>query len=479
MIDNKIEVDLIYLDPPFNSSRIYNIIFQNKGVTAQQKAFHDAWTLTCQNRQLLFDFESVIDKNEDISPLVRDFLKAWLRPLKDGKLEDNKMIIYLIYMTERLSLMKKVLKDTGSIYVHCDPTASHYLKIIMDGLFGRDNFRNEIVWYYSDTPGRGTRWFSKKHDLILFYTKTDDWVFNREDVLVPIREESKKRYDYIRKIGGREYLGGNTEGKTPDTVWHIPAVKRNSKVSFGYNTQKPIKLLDRIIKASCPEGGVVFDPFCGCGTTLHSAILNRKKWIGCDISTEALKIIKKRIEDLHVYQDKDYLKIDGSPETRNEYEELNPYEKQDWLINQIGGFPNPKKSRDKGIDGEMTIHLGFDKEGRDRWGKVVFSVKTGNQCNPEMIRELIGTMKINNFEFGGLILDKDPTDEMINLAEKQGEYEYVYADEIPPQRFKKVQIITADEVIDKKEFILPPSLTKIKSYREKKEQLKLFSQNSM
>ncbi len=208
-----------------------------------------------------------------------------------------------------------------------------------------------------------------------------------------------------------------------------------------------------------------------CGTALVSAIQNDKKWIGIDISYDALDIIKKRIKDVAFDYSAEYDQKDGSPETLTEYERLNPYQKQDWLIQKTGGFPNPKKSGDGGVDGEVPIHLGLDKNKDDLWGKVVFSVKTGKQCNPEMIRELKGTMQDYQAVIGVLILDKDPSDNMDIVASKAGQIKYSYSRDLPPSYFDKVQIITSGEIMSGREVSMPPTMKKVMEYRRQSQQM--------
>ena len=480
LVENKIKVDLIYLDPPFNSSRTYNIIFKSKGSTAQQVVFHDMWTITAQTRQMVLDFNEIIETSNEISIIVKDFLRAWISPLQYGTVQDKKMLVYLVYMTERLILMKRVLKDTGSIYFHCDPTASHYIKIIMDGLFNRENFRNEIVWCYSNS-GRAKSNFASKHDIILFYSMTNNFFWG--DYRIPISEkyleshynqkDKKGRRCRIRTDFGKTRIYYPETGMTCNDWWaDIPSLNSMAKERLGYTTQKPIELLNRIIEASCPENGVVLDPFCGCGTTVHSAIANKRKWIGVDISSNATNVIKDRIKALGSFENKDYQFIDGSPATKKEYEGMNPFEKQDWLVRKVGGFPNPKKSGDGGVDGEMTLHLGFKKDKNldktiDHWGKMVFSVKTGSQCKPEFIRELIGTMKLKNAEFGGLILEAEPSENMEVVAQNKGQFIYRPMENMPPQYHDCVQIRTVQQIIDGDVFDVPPTLENIKLYRNK------------
>ncbi len=379
------------------------------------------------------------------------------------------MIVYLIYMVERLILMRKVLKDTGSIYLHCDPTASHYLKIIMDGIFGHDNFVNEIIWSYKSGGASKKRW-AKKHDVILMYSKTKDnfvfctqyykrYLLRDEQTGKELGKDPREHVKYYKDGIGTYRINIERD------IWEIPIISPNSKTErMGYPTQKPLALLDKIIKASCPEDGTVLDPFCGCGTTLESAIINRKNWIGVDISNNAVEVMQNRIANTHTGAKYDL--IHGNPENLMDYQKLNAYDKQEWLINTIGGFPNPKKSGDSGVDGDLTVHGGFDKTGRDIWHKVIFSVKTGNQCEPKFLRELIGTMKIHNATYGGLILDKDPSEAMLKTIYNSKKITYQYAKELPPQYFDTLQILTSQQIIDGAKFDLPPTINKIKKYRQ-------------
>ena len=180
--------------------------------------------------------------------------------------------------------MKRVLKKTGSIYLHCDPTASHYLKLLMDAIFSNENFRNEVIWFYHDSPGRPKKDFPRKHDVIFRYVMSEKYTFNDQDVRIPILDSSKERYKSARVLGGKSYLGGKSSkiGKIPEDVWGLPVVKQNSKEALGYPTQKPLELIRRIINASSNEGDLVLDPFCGCGTTLHAAEELNRQWVGID-----------------------------------------------------------------------------------------------------------------------------------------------------------------------------------------------------
>jgi len=278
-------VDLIYLDPPFNSNANYAAPI---GSAAAGAEFKDTWGLSdidqhwCQNI-----------KNDH--PGLHTLLLA--AKLTHG----DSMMSYLIYMAPRLTEMRRLLKNTGSIYLHCDPTASHYLKLMMDTICGAENFLNEIIWFYEDSPGgRNSKWFPKKHDTIFLYAKSKgDHCFNDADIRVPIKDASINRYKSPRTIGGKTYLGGASAqtGKIPEDVWKIPVVKKHkgSKESTRYPTQKPVALLKRVIGASTPADGIVLDPFCGCATTCIAAEGLSREWVGIDISPKAADLVKLRM----------------------------------------------------------------------------------------------------------------------------------------------------------------------------------------
>ena len=283
-------VDLIYLDPPFNSNKNYAAPVGSKAAGA---SFKDTWTMS-----------DAKDEWHAKLFLLRPDLYAAIDAA--GHSHSKGMKAYLITMSMRLVEMERILKDTGSIYLHCDPTASHYLKMVMDCVFGKDNHLNEIIWAYNDSPGgRTSRWFPKKHDVILSYaSKKGRHTFNRDAVKVPIKEASRKRYQSERTIGGRTYLGGDVSGKTPEDTWMIPVVKQNkaSLEGCGYPTQKPLALLERIVKASSNPGDMVLDPFCGCATACVAAErLGRagsgqeRQWAGIDLSPKTVDLVLDRL----------------------------------------------------------------------------------------------------------------------------------------------------------------------------------------
>lgn len=305
-------VDLIYLDPPFNSNRTYEAPVGSEAAGAM---FKDSWTM-----------DDVKQEWRDSVALTHPSLYDAIRSA--GNIYGRDMEAYLVMMSVRLIELQRILKPTGSIYLHCDPTASHYLKMAMDAIFGKDNFRNEIVWHHPKI-GIAKKQFTSNNDTILFYSNSDDYEFH------PIRSdepnELAKRWK-TRLRGNKLYyreakdikdnpaqskirviqkkLGRNLNDndvvvdfnedknkKAIDNVWKISFVKGNSKESTGYPTQKPLSLLERIIKASSNQGDVVLDPFCGCATTCVAAEKLGRQWIGIDISPKAVELVRSRLED--------------------------------------------------------------------------------------------------------------------------------------------------------------------------------------
>ena len=274
-------VDLIYLDPPFNSNHDYSAPI---GSEAAGAAFKDTWGLA--------DIDvSWLQLIEEQHPKVHKIISASL---------SKSDMAYLIYMAPRLIEMRRLLKDTGSVYLHCDPTMSHYLKLLMDAIFGRDNFRNEIIWCYTG-PSGSRKNFPSKHDTIFRYTKSDTWVFNGDDVRVPykdltVQHSNQERlvgFDKLNKDKVDEY---KARGKLPESWWpNISPVGRIKNERQGYPTQKPLALLERIIKASSNKGDTVLDPFCGCATTCIAAQRLGRNWVGIDLSSKAVQLTKMRM----------------------------------------------------------------------------------------------------------------------------------------------------------------------------------------
>ena len=268
---NTASVDLIYLDPPFNSNANYAAPIGSKAAGAE---FKDTWTLN--------DVDAAwLDLIETKHPALNRVIHAAMT---------NSDKSYLIYMAVRLLEMHRVLKDTGSIYLHCDPTMSHYLKLLLDAVFGRKQFRNEIVWFYQ-TGGVSKRWFGRKHDDILFYSKTQDYFIDLTRVM------DSRTPEVIRRIqtGNESATRATNLERLPFDVWNIQAINAMAKERVGYPTQKPLALLERIIKASSNQHDIVLDPFCGCATTLVAADRLQRNWIGIDISPKAAELVVERI----------------------------------------------------------------------------------------------------------------------------------------------------------------------------------------
>ena len=283
--------DLIYLDPPFNSKRIYEAPV---GTKAQGTSFKDIWHKEDIDREYLLEmFEE--------QPELARFCDTL------GKIHDEAMMSYITYMAQRVLELHRILKPTGSLYYHCDPTAGHYVKIMLDIIFGKKNFQNEITWHY-ESGGRAQSRFSRKHDLIFFYSKNDKEMFFNLDGVGEKRGDKKR--NHLKKNvdeDGRVYFSIKTNGKeykyyedsiiTPSDVWYIPHIQQLSPERVGYPTQKPLALLERIIMSSCPEKGVVLDPFCGCATTCVAAQKLGRHWIGIDIEDKAVDLLIQRLSD--------------------------------------------------------------------------------------------------------------------------------------------------------------------------------------
>jgi len=302
---NSESVDLIYLDPPFNSKRMYSAPVGSK---AAGVSFKDMWTWKDVD-------EHYLDTLADQFPTLARYIA------NVGEVHSKPMMAYLTYMAQRVIEMHRILKEAGSLYLHCDPTASHYIKILLDFIFGKNNFRNEIVWCYKG-PSGAKKNFPAKHDTILRYSKSDAFVFNCDLIRIPYKAlhtdkgtnakiwktEGKLQDETIRQ----EYLD---KGKIPEDFWtDIPSgghISPNERT--GYPTQKPLALLHRIIKASSNEGDVVMDPFCGCATTCVAAQQLGRKWIGIDIEKQAVNILVERLTDAQGQLFKDFVATDHIP----------------------------------------------------------------------------------------------------------------------------------------------------------------------
>lgn len=495
-------IDLIYLDPPFNSKKDYNILFkENGGVEseAQIKAFTDTWQWTPAAKQTYYD---IVQKGPTkVSQLIDALHQA---------IGSNDVMAYLVMMTIRLVELHRVLKPTGSLYLHCDPTASHYLKLVLDQIFGPGNFRNEIVWKRKtgrgDTGGTSIR-YGNMTDMLLFYGKSDKSVFRQ--LFRPSNPEYiAKFFKYIDE-NGRRYAADNLASPSPrpnltyeykgykppaygwavsrermeemeaagllifpkdksgrirrkryldelpgepiQNLWDdISALSALHAERLGYETQKPLALLERIIKASSNEGDVVLDPFCGCGTAVVAAQKLNRKWLGIDITHLAINLMRNRLKDSFPGIK---LEVIGEPKDLASAKALarqkpdGRYQFQWWALGLIGARPlgEKKKGADKGIDGIIT----FIDEVGGKAKRVVVQVKSGH-IGVNAVRELKAVAA--NDAIGVLITLEPPTTPMKVEAVDAGFYHSPVYDKDYP----KIQILTIDELLHGQTVDMPP-----------------------
>lgn len=492
-------VDLIYLDPPFNSKRDYNLLFKSpKGheSEAQITAFEDSWHWGEQAER---EFDEIIHgQNTDLAKMMvalRSFLG------------ENDMMAYLTMMANRLLELHRVLKPTGSLYLHCDPTASHYLKIVLDGVLGKENYQNEIIWKRTTTHSDSKTW-SRVADSIFFYTKSDGFVWNTPHEKHS-EEYAEARYGNI-DADGRRYMLDNMTSPNPrpnmmyewkgfpfpekgwrfsretmaklDTegrIWYPqtktgeldlskrPRVKRyldemeggvmgtvwtdifpiNSQAQerLGYPTQKPLALLERIIATSSNEGDVVLDPFCGCGTAVHAAQKLNRKWIGIDITHLAISLIEKRLKDS--FGAKCKFEVHGTPKDLDAARDLatrDKYQFQWWAVSLVEAqpFQGKKKGADGGIDGLKFFH-DVDKAGAR---KIVVSVKGGGNLKADDIRSIMAVREREAAEIAIFISLESPTKGMIADAASAGFYTGVAG-----KKFPRVQLLTIEGLLSGKQ----------------------------
>lgn len=505
-------VDLIYIDPPFNSKRDYNVLFESLNLsdsTAQKQAFADTWSNV-----------SYMDTLNEIQSLDLD-LFSFLTNLDNIRIPKG-AIAYLTTMAIRIHYMHKVLKPTGSFYLHCDPTMSHYLKLLCDLVFGADQFRDEIIWKRSPFAGSSksrAQQLPHNHDVILFYTVGTNWIWNAPTV--PYTEKYLTRFKwkdergYYRKTllktysketlaelkeGDRlinpatpgakysykQYLNESSGFTQVDDVWgDINMINPVAKERLGYPTQKPEGLLERIIKASSKEGDIVADFFCGCGTTIAVAEHQNRNWIGVDISHLAIRLIAKRLRD-HYRGNKAKLKeltetveVHGLPKDIASAKELaqnvaeGRFGFQDWVIEvMLGGVSNEKKVADGGYDGYLT----FNKSEKQK-EVVLIEVKSGN-VNVTNVREFIHVVQKQKAKIGVFVCFKEQvTQPMLHEAKKEGYYDHdVWGD-----KFDQIQIITVEDLLNGDGVNVPTSSvstfkTAAKKETEGDEQLDLSEQ---
>ena len=371
-------VDLIYLDPPFNSNANYNILYTaNGGNQAQYRAFDDTWTWDEAAADRFARLENAVGRpaHHAIAGLHRI-------------LGPSGMLAYLTYMAERLEQIHRLLKQTGSIYLHCDPTMAHYLKIVLDVIFGHANFRNEVVWCYH-AGGASKRYFPRKHDTLFVYGKEEKRSVHNILRLLPYRDI------YARDKSGKVNPGYHPDGKMLHDWWEIPQISSVAKERLSYPTQKPIALLERIIRASSNPGDVVLDPFCGCGTAVDAARRLKRQFVGIDISSFAIDlIIDRRLKDrsISTYG----IPSDFASATKLAREK--PFDFESWAVTRIPGFaPNTRQRADGGVDGRATL---ADKPSDFDSKLALAQVKGGDSFSLSALRDFIGVTHRDNAALG-------------------------------------------------------------------------------
>lgn len=482
-------VDLIYLDPPFNSKATYNVLFRAPNgheSDAQITAFEDSWHWGEQAER---EFDEILHQsNTQVAQMMDSFRKF---------LGENDMMAYLVMMANRLLELHRVLKSTGSLYLHCDPTASHYLKVMLDAVFGVGNYRNEITWQRTNVHSDSGTW-SKVTDTIFFYTNGSTFAWN--PIYLPHSEEYIASKYTNTDSNGRRYMLDNMTSPNPrpnmmyewkgfpypqmgwrysketmtrldaeGRIWYPedktkrPRLKRyldempgtlignvwvdvspiNSQAQerLGYPTQKPLALLERIIQASSNEGDTVLDPFCGCGTAVHAAEKLGRNWIGIDITHLAISLIEKRLRD--AFQEIQF-EVHGTPKDLGGARDLatrDKYQFQWWACSLVNAQPyqGRKKGADSGIDG--LIFFQDDETGAKQ---IVVSVKGGDHVTVSMIRDLKGVMDREKAEIGLFVTLAEPSKPMLKEAASAGIY---HPKLFPNKAVPRIQILTIEELL--------------------------------
>ena len=434
-------IDLCYIDPPFNSNRNYNQIYNNEGIDkAQAQAFSDTWEW---NDTTITEFTEILNNAHGYTSQTIELISGLKKVLGDSSL-----MAYLVSMTVRINLIWHKLKKTGSFYLHCDPTASHYLKIICDSIFcGKERsgeFLNEVVWCYK-SGGASKKYFSRKHDIILYYSKTKDHYFKhlKEKSYGSTGGGQGGKVEYFKDKKGTYSIVGVKDW------WIISMLSTTHPERLGYPTQKPEALLERIIQSSTNEGDVVLDAFCGCGTTVSVAQKLNRQWMGIDITYQSISLILKRLEDTYGKAISENVVLHGVPKDMDSARAL-ANKKDDRVRKQFemwailsytnnAGIINDKKGADGGVDGIISFGLPNDRK------KAIISVKSGKNVGDDMINSLIGVVQKNNAECGILILLEEPTKVMTKTALGMGTFSL---GEEFPQKFSKIKIVTIKEILE-------------------------------
>ena len=490
-------VDLVYLDPPFNSNASYNVLFAERDGTqaaSQIKAFEDTWRW---DQSAAVAFEDVVERGGKPSQVMQAFRTF---------LGESDMMAYLAMMAPRLVELRRVLRETGSLYLHCDPAASHYLKLLLDAVFSPENFRSEIVWKRTSAHNNVRNRFGDQSDSILAYTKSNRYTFNIQYQPYSAAyiashysnmDENGRRYTTrdLRNPGVRPNLHYEYKGYKPHpngwaftlekmkeydaagllhfpedkngrirlkryldempgtpmgTVWDdIEPINSQAQERLGYPTQKPEALLERIIRASSNEGDVVLDPFCGCGTAVAAAQKLGRRWIGIDITNLAITLIRSRLAD--TFGTTAAYEVIGEPVSLPDAEALaasDPYQFQWWALGLVGARPvEQKKGADKGVDGRIYFHVG---DGQTR--QIIFSVKAGH-VNVAHVRDLRGVLDREKADMGVLLSLEEPTGPMRKEASSLGFYTS------PWGKHPRMQLVTIEDLLTGKNIDRPPIQT--------------------
>lgn len=454
-------VDLIYLDPPFNSKSNYNLPFRGKDRThTAVQAFVDTWTWTPENDVRLAEFRRSGEPLSSIATVI-DFAQQVEHIDVGQRRHESSLASYLLNMADRLMAMKPALRDTGSIYLHCDPTASHYLKLVMDAVFGKSYFRYEIIWAYR-TGGVSKRWFGRKHDVILFYSKSDNYKVNVSKERSYNRENKPYRFSGVEEFKDEE--GRWYTMATMRDVWEINAIGRTSAERLGYPTQKPLALLERIIDASCPLNGVVLDPFCGCGTTVHAAEDKELNWIGIDISRFAVELIRERVANNfpHRLRHDRSISMIGLPETVSDARDLahqDRFEFEKWVCGRIGANGLGKRLGDRGpdggIDGIIELYTLVNQKVVEE--TAIVQVKSGN-VSADSVRALSEVVRRTGSVAGIMVCFEDQMSTVDNQRSRD-----VWSDASGTYPF--IQGFSVESLLDGNRPILPPQYGKRRGAR--------------
>lgn len=495
-------VDLVYADPPFKSNQNYNVLFQEKDgsrAASQILAFEDTWTWDQEDEAVYADLVTAGGKVADALQAFRQFI---------GPCD---MLAYLVMMAPRLVECRRILKPTGSMYLHCDPAASHYLKMLMDAVFGPENFQNQITWKRTFAHGNVTRNYGSISDILLFSTKSDAFTWNQPFKVLSDEEaeikypkidpdgrrwqsvtlrnpgqrpnlhypftasngvtylphpngwscnlermqkyDKEKRLHFPAKPGGALRLkmyADESPGERVQNIWDdISPIGAQAAERLGYPTQKPVALLERIVRASSPEGGIVFDPFCGCGTTIAAAQTLGRTWIGIDITHLAITLMKERLKDS--FGRAAQFQVVGEPTSIPDAAALaasDPYQFQWWALGLVGARPEEgKKGADKGIDGKIV----FQGDAAGKFESVILSVKAGH-VTANHVRDLRGVVDREKAAIGVLIAMEDFTGPMETEAVTAGFHE----SKTWGKRYPKIQLLTVADLMAGKRIEMPP-----------------------